>query len=315
MRDSHKHGEAVTMRTASGPADFHKLRDMLIESWPDMPPFYNWEPRRLDGAYFHTETPGWPQRWGGGAGVGLWEIADGRLVAAVHPEGSGDCWLELRRGCDHLADEMLEWAETNLARENKQGRLQLAVFCWDYDQHLQAVLAERGYTQTEHGDVVRCRPYEGDARPPLAMPAGYKLHEVRPGHSGDSGRYAALLNAAFRRTFHTALEVATFTSNSPSFRSDLELVAVAPDGSFAALAGMTYDAANRVGSFEPVCATPEPRPLGLTATLLDTGWHRVRALGARHCYVGTGIGMAANRFYEACGFKVIHSGHYWRREL
>ena len=102
---------------------------------------------------------------------------------------------------------------------------------------------------------------------------------------------------------------------SPSFSPELELVAVAPDGSFAALAGLIYDAANRFGLFEPVCATPAPRPLGLTGALMLEGFRRMQSLGAEICYVSSGIGMAANRFYEAVGFKPVATGHYWVKEV
>ena len=165
------------------------------------------------------------------------------------------------------------------------------------------------------GDVVREKPYTAELCPRMELPGGYRLHTVRPGHPEDCERYAALLNAAFRRSFHSAAEIVTFTENSPSFCQELELVAVAPDGSFAALTGMIYDQDNRYGLFEPVCATPEPRPIGLTGALMLEGWRRVRALGAEHCHVGTGIGMPANRFYEAVGFKIIRTGLYWVKEL
>ena len=42
---------------------------------------------------------------------------------------------------------------------------------------------------------------------------------------------------------------------------------------------------------------------------------RVRELGAEHCYVGTGSGRAANRFYGAVGFKVIRTGWFWVKEM
>jgi predicted N-acetyltransferase YhbS len=184
----------------------------------------------------------------------------------------------------------------------------------EYDREREELLLARGYTKTKQGEVIREKPYVGN-QPPPGMPAGYRLHCVRPGHPGDCERYAALLNAAFRRDIHNAKEIAAFTLNSPSFNSELELAAVAPDGSFAALAGMIYDADNRFGLFEPVCATPEPRPLGLTGALMLEGHRRVRALGAEHCYVGTGMGMAANRFYNAIGFKVIHTCWYWKKEI
>jgi len=50
---------------------------------------------------------------------------------------------------------------------------------------------------------------------------------------------------------------------------------------------MIYDAANRFGLFEPVCATPGPRPLGLTGMLMREGVRRATALGAEAVYVGT----------------------------
>jgi hypothetical protein len=36
---------------------------------------------------------------------------------------------------------------------------------------------------------------------------------------------------------------------------------------------------------------------------------------ARDVYVGTGYGIPANRFYNAAGLKVVHSGSYWEKEL
>lgn len=310
-RDSpHNH----TMRTAVGEDDFWLVRRLLIETWQLMPPFFNWEIRRWDGAYWHNEQPGWSARWGGGDAVGLWQADDGRLLGAVHPEGGSDAWLEVHRDFRHLENGMLEWAEANLARARDDGTKRLGVFAWDYDDQRLELLRARGYVQTERGDCLREKPYTGNETGGR-MPEGYRLHCVRPGHPEDCERYAALLNAAFRRDIHSTAELVTFTLNSPSFRSDLELVAVAPDLSFAALAGMIYDADNRFGSFEPVCATPSRRPLGLTAALLQEGHFRARQLGAEHCYVGTGLGMAANRFYDACGFGVIHTGHMWKKEL
>ena len=125
------------------------------------------------------------------------------------------------------------------------------------DRERQELLGRRGYEKTAGGEHLRrwCGACPPEGAP---LPAGYRLHAVRPGHAEDCERYAALINAAFRRTCHTAQEVATFTMLSPSFSPELELVAVAPDGSFAALTGMIYDTGNRFGLFEPVCATPAP---------------------------------------------------------
>jgi len=40
-----------TMRTARDEADYWLLRQFLIDTWQPDKPFFNWEIRRLDGAY------------------------------------------------------------------------------------------------------------------------------------------------------------------------------------------------------------------------------------------------------------------------
>ena len=315
MRPTNVSLNSTTMRTASGIDDFWRVRQLLIDSWQHLPPFFNWETRRWDGAYFHDAKPGFSESWGGAAGVALWEDG-GRVVAAVHPEGGrGDAWLQVHPDYRWLEPAMLEWAEEHLARPGKDGRLRLLLICWEDDEQCLGLLNQRGYTRTAHGEVVREKPYRAGLPPAPHMPEGYTLHCVRPGNREDCERYAALINDAFQRTFHRAEDLLTFTTQSPSFSSELELAAVAPDGRFAALTGMIYDEDNRFGSFEPVCATRGPRPLGLVAALMAEGYRRVRELGAEHCYTGTGIGMAANRFYEACGFKIIRTGWYWEKVL
>jgi mycothiol synthase len=305
--------QPATFRTAAGEADFWQVRRFLLDAWALAPLGAIWDVRRWDGAYFHRAQPGWDEHWRGGAAVGIWE-AGHRIVAVAHPESAGEAWLEVHPAYRCLEDAMLAWAEDNLAAAGKDGRRKLTVCVGADDLPRQELMHRRGYSQTMRGEVLRrfCGPPPPQ---PAAWPAGYTLHTMRPGHPGDCERYAALLNDAFRRTIHSAQEVATFTTLSPSFDARLELIAAAPDGSYCALAGMIYDADNRYGLFEPVCATRKPRPLGLTGGLLHEGVRRVLALGARECYVGTSFGMPANRFYSAAGFKVVYRAPYWEKEL
>jgi ribosomal protein S18 acetylase RimI-like enzyme len=130
---------------------------------------------------------------------------------------------------------------------------------------------------------------------------------------GDCQRIADVLNAAFNRTFHTAEEFYAFASRAPSFRYDLHLVAEAPDGSFAAHVGVTYDEVNRRGIYEPVCTHPDHRRHGLARTLMFEGWHRLKRLGASDVYVATGDDLAANELYESVGFTEAYKGCIWRK--
>jgi ribosomal protein S18 acetylase RimI-like enzyme len=126
---------------------------------------------------------------------------------------------------------------------------------------------------------------------------------------------AGLLNASFGRTVHTAAEYRTFATRSPSFRHELNLVAIAPDRSFAAHAGFTLDEANRHAIIEPVCTHPDHRQLGLGSALIGEGLRRLRDLGAATCDVETGDMIPANALYRSIGFTEEYRGHQWRKDV
>jgi GNAT superfamily N-acetyltransferase len=122
-----------------------------------------------------------------------------------------------------------------------------------------------------------------------------------------------LLNAAFRRDFHNAKEYHNFCRLAPSFHPELDLVAVAPNGTFAAYVGVPYDAVNRRGIFEPVCTHPDHQRKGLAGALMQEALLRLRAIGAVDATVDTGDMLPANRFYDSMGFSEVYQGYAWQR--
>ena len=126
---------------------------------------------------------------------------------------------------------------------------------------------------------------------------------------------ASLLNRAFGRTMHSAAEYRTFMERSPSFDERLNLVAEAPDGSFACHVAFTIDPVNDVATLEPVATDPDHRRLGLARSLIEEGLRRVVAFGARSATVETGHAPAGNALYEACGFRDARHLTIWRRSV
>ncbi|MFZ0546808.1 MAG: GNAT family N-acetyltransferase [Candidatus Promineifilaceae bacterium] len=94
---------------------------------------------------------------------------------------------------------------------------------------------------------------------------------------------------------------------------ELDLVAVARDGRFAAYVGVPYDAYNRRGIFEPVCTHPDHRQKGLARALMQEGLRRLKALGAVDVVVETGDMIPANRLYASLGFTEMYNGCYWTK--
>lgn len=64
-----------------------------------------------------------------------------------------------------------------------------------------------------------------------------------------------------------------------TYRQDLDLVALAPDGRFVAFAIGWLDARNRVGQLEPVDTHPDFRRMGPSQSVVLQCLRRMRALG------------------------------------
>jgi ribosomal protein S18 acetylase RimI-like enzyme len=304
--------QAVSHRPYRDAADWWRIRSLLIEAWPRNPHGSVWDIRRWDGWRFHRAELADADRLAGL--IGLWETEAGRTVGAVHPEGNGDAYLEVDPDFRHLEPEMIHWAEAHLARETADGRT-IEFWASDEDQGRREVLAAAGYRPADQAGWMRCLRF--DRLPETEAPGPAEGYRFRSTESSDAdcARMAGLLNAGFGRTVHSPAEIRNFVDFSPSFEHELNLVAVAPDGAFAATVGITYDAANRHGLIEPVCTDPDHRRLGLARGLLLEGLARLRARGALSASLDTGEGEAANALYVGCGFTEGHHFRTWRRTL
>jgi GNAT superfamily N-acetyltransferase len=294
--------------------DWWAIRGLLVRTFATTSPGWNWDIRRWDGKRFHNEdgrVPSWIAE-----GIGLWETAAGALVGVVHGEGRGEAFFELDPAFRHLEPSMLDWAEARLAIATA-GRRSLETTVWDDDPARIELLAARGFDRLDDGVWMHRLRFDAWTRPAEAGAAeGYRMRTTSDATlTADAARMAALLNAAFGRTSHTPAEYERFASGSPSFRHELNLVAEAPDGSFAAHVGVTLDEENRHGIVEPVCTHPDHLRRGLAGTLLLDGLRRVRELGAMTASVDTGDMEPANALYRAVGFTESRRGHGWRLDL
>jgi mycothiol synthase len=308
----HSTQEPVSVRLYRDDDDFWRVRNLLIETYPITPPDFNWDVRRWDGSRFHNKEAVRGPYWEGR--VGLWETEGGRLVGAVHPDGEGVAFLEIHPDYRHIEGEMIAWAESHLAKATADGsQHQLEMFVYEYNSLRRSLLEQRGFEKMSHGGVIRRLRFGNKVLPPVKLPGGYTLRTARVDDEDEHQRFAALLNAAFNRTFHNAQEIATFRATAPSYRAELDLLAEAPDGSLAANVGVIYVEAIQAGLYEPVCTHPDHRRKGLARALMWEGMHRLKALGATEVTVGTGDMVPANRLYESVGFPEVYKGYHWRK--
>lgn len=300
----------ITHRPATSEADFWAIHRLLVDHVRRTPLGFNLDIRRWEGRRFYDDRPGGDPSWC--QQVTLWETASGQLVGAVLPDGPGLAALQLNPDFGHLAEEMLAWAEANLNTPTADGNgRQLQLLVHENNPDRETLLASRGYEQLSTGEVLRQMSIRQHEAPAVAE--GYTIRSTNPESLTDCQQVADVLNAAFGRTGHTAVEYQWFTRQAPSFRAYLDLAAVAPDGMFAAYTGIPYDFVNRRGIFEPVCTHPDHQQRGLGKTLMREGLHRLAQVGAQDVIVATGQAAAANALYNSLGFDQTAAGFYWRK--
>lgn len=287
-------------------ADIHRIADFLVDTYRLNRYQHNWELRRWYGFVYYNEDD---KRLSFLPQVRLWED-DGQIVGVVHPEYTGSAFFEIHPDYRHLEPEMFTWAEANLSRTNDDGKNQLDFWLYDYDTTRQDLLRGNGYQQHEAHGFSRWvdMNYAFDA---FTVAEGYQIRGMQKTRE-DAEKMMALTAAAFghQHTFEMYLNF----MQSPNYEPELDIIAVAPDGTFVATSGFTIDTQNRIAQSEPVCTHPDHRRKGLARACILTGLRMLKDRGVERCYVGAGDNPAANKLYEVIGFIEAHKSNLWRKQ-
>jgi mycothiol synthase len=233
----------------------------------------------------------------------FWETPEGEIGAVLHPEGRRDAYLQVHPRCrtaDQL-QEMVQTAEAHLSVPDREDDRRRRLMFWlgQHDALQQAVLHDFGYQKGDWPEYQRWRSL--DLPIPEPEPAeGYTVRAL-----GEIDELPARSWASWR-AFHPDEPDADYegwdwylnVQRCPLYRRDLDLVAVAPDGSIAGFTTVWFDDVTRTGLFEPVGIIPEHQKRGLGKALMHEGLRRLKRLGATCAVVG-GYSDAANALYSA----------------
>jgi ribosomal protein S18 acetylase RimI-like enzyme len=244
----------------------------------------------------------------------LWFDGAGALVAFAWPK---DEQVDMITHPSHRAvePEMLTWAEDDYrARVASEEREPFSAWAYPRDLTREALLTGRGYEQGEDVLILNVRAL--DIPPPSPdLPPGYHIRSIQ-GEEDVAARVAV-----HRSAFHPSrmtVEKHRRVMAAPSYQRDLDLVVVAPDETFAAFCIVWYDAANRLGEFEPVGCHADYRRRGLARAVLFEGMRRIIALGGRTAVVFSGgreQDAPARALYDAAGFQQAARLQSWTRTL
>ena len=298
-----------------GEGDYQRVRELLIESYALTGTMHNWgvdcwDWFRYNGRIFEeiANSRSWERE------VRLWETDEGKLVGVVIAD-EGDVSLQVHPQYRHIEEDMLGWAERHHQAGRPRGvdRWPLSVYVYEYDRERQAFLKGRRYRNLGHDSYMRSRSLD-ESIPGFGLPPGYSIRNLAGADREDVGKRAAVANNAFGITKHTA-ETIQMLQNAPTYRPELDLVVVGPDGMFVAYCVIWFDEANRIGMFGPVGTHPAYRRRRLGQALMSEGLKRLGALKAKTAYVDCDLDQAANRLYESVGFTDYDRVYHWQKEF
>lgn len=310
---------AITMRAYSCEDDFWRMREFLRDAMVENGLTERcWHVARLDYARWHTMI--------NCAKVTLEQVASiwedsGRIIGIVLPDGGpGEAHIMLRQGYDDekLEQEMICHAERSLSADIQGNGKQLCIWTPSDNMARICLLKEKGYVRK--GAAERQWVKDLPVGPvPSPLPPGYCVRPLGDGlellercyasglgfHGGD---IAAGIENRDDTTWYRNIQTA------PLYRRDLDLVAVAPDGSIASFCTIWFDDVTRTAYFEPVATVPSKQRMGLGRAVLTDGLIRLSRMGAVRAFVG-GYSYGANALYSSVFGPMCTTYEPWWRKV
>lgn len=255
-----------------------------------------------------------------GRDLRLWEDAEGRLVGYAeawtnHQADDPDMvlWFKVHpeaRGA--LEPQIVAWGAARAEEASREhgARLRLRAVAREVETGRQAMLEQLGFTPDRY--FLRMARPLGEPIPEPQLPPGFTL--LAGDH--DPALWAALYNESFIDHWNhqpQTVEDIRHHMELSNYRSDLNLVAVAPDGTFAAFcwgsihAGENARSGRNEGWIGLLGSRRGFRRIGLGRAMLLAGLRALRAAGVDTAKLGVDADSltGATRLYESVGFRTI----------
>ncbi|WP_072474940.1 GNAT family N-acetyltransferase [Amycolatopsis australiensis] len=278
---------AVTRRSYTGPADLRAMQSLAQRIWSKASSVHvgdlAWQ--RFQHVGREAEWPTMLCEAGGETVAWGWVSLPGELALLVDPARP------------ELVSEVLAWFEDTASAA------ELEVTVLDAEKHVVAALERSGYAPRKSPVFQSYMSRLLDDLPEPVVPGGFT---VRPVGADDMERRVAVHRAVWHPSRVTGPSYRNVMAAWP-YRAQLDWVAEAPDGRFAAQCLIWLDERNAVGELEPVGTLPEFRRTGLARAVCLAALHAAHDAGAREAVVYPVIGhpksAGALPLYVALGFR------------
>ncbi len=255
--------------------------------------------------------------------IRLWEDAEGKLIgfaqlSVSEPGEVIDGWLWFRVHPDARAGDVeaaaIAWGEVRMREVSamRGGRVKLRTYARAEDCDRISVLASCGFKVDRY--FCRMARSLSEPIPEPQFPEGFALRQF-PGEQ-DAAAWVEMFNQSFIDHWnHHDLTVDKFKHElaKPDYRNDLDLIAVADDGTFVSFCccEISVQQCDRTGRNEGWIACLGTRrgfrKMGLGRAMLLAGLHRLKAAGVATAILGVDAenSSGALHLYESAGFHNI----------
>ncbi len=294
----------IEQRHYQSEADYAAMRDLLIAAGADLVlrayctigDLDWWRSIHADPAYVFN--------------IPLWFV-DGELAGFIWPRHN-NADLLVHPAHREVEAAMLAWTEAHLAAAEDGDPPAVTTWAMAQDAARAALLAAHGYRRTETCMVFHTADLARPIPTPVLLP-GFTIRAFA-GEAEIAAR-VAVHRSAFDPSRMT-VEKHRRAMAAPTYRQDLDLLVIAPDGTPAAFCIIWYDEVNRFGVFEPVGAHQDFQRRGLAKALLLHGQRLLQAQGAAVAHVYAECGNAGSTaLYPAAGFAVSDRIYQWKKQI
>lgn len=255
--------------------------------------------------------------------IRLWEDAEGELIgfaqlSVTEPGEVIDGWLWFRVHPDarggNVEAAAIAWGEVRMREVSamRGGRVKLRTYARAEDCDRISVLASCGFKVDRYFCRMARELWEPIPEP--HFPEGFALRQF-PGEQ-DAAAWVEMFNQSFIDHWnHHDLTVDKFKHElaKPDYRNDLDLIAVADDGTFVSFCccEICVEECDRTGRNEGWIACLGTRrgfrKMGLGRAMLLAGLHRLKAAGVATAILGVDAenSSGALHLYESAGFHNI----------
>ncbi|WP_079677396.1 GNAT family N-acetyltransferase [Planktothrix sp. PCC 11201] len=234
-------------------------------------------------------------------------VIDGYFGLYIHPS--------IRSS--NLGKEMLRWCETRLREIGQQKRqpVQLRTYTLENQNQQNQLLKKQGF-KVDRQFITMAKSLESPLSIP-PFPSDFRLSHCQG--KQDISAWVDLFNESFIDHWdhhELTLEQAKYWQNQPEYQPELDLVAVAPNGTFAAFCKAQLNS-DQIGWIQWLGTRRGFRKLGLGKAMLFAGLSQLQKAGATTAKLSVDADSltGATKLYESVGFRPVATWLSWVKPL